>query len=411
MKSFIPAKSLPLAASALFLIACGNQTTQFSSASYAGAGYSLSGSATGKAKSIKWALENANVTSVPVESGMTSDEKLRADAEMKAILATLYPPVQNEPDAPASVPAVSTPAVSAPADSTPIVSTPAAGAPAVSTPAVSAPMVSTPADSAPADSAPAVSTPAPSAPMISTPSASAPTVSTPAASAPMVSTPAASAPTTEAQPIVAATQPKSDQASATSEAAAEAAKRAQEQQKADENSRNEIKYGEEEREDAKDFGDDDDFESSLPRIAVGDDAALFLEACAQSMKVDKKNLVIAGDSNGKLKKNQVLVVFASGGTLNVTPEVEKFRGLCVFASAAATVTVSASKTKINGLYIYERGNNNRVNLQLSKGGKYKSAVAVFSGSGNSLDIKGVSDRKCRKLKTYGSPGSVQCGKR
>lgn len=312
MKSVLPLNGLLLGASSLMVLACGNQVTQFSSPNYTGATYSLSGSATDKTKSIKKALESADATSVPVESGMSEEEKMKADAEEKAILEALFPP-----------------------DS-------AGGAAAV------------------------------------------------------------------------VTEAEADAAAAKAEAAAKAAaKRAHDRDEDDKKKRSEKKSEEEEREDEdddRDFSDDGDFETALPRIAVGDDAAAFREACAQAMKVNKGKLVIAGEGKGKLNKDSVLVVYAVGGSLTVKPEGEKFRGLCVFASGGANVTVNAGKTRVNGLYIYERGNNNKTNANFSDSGRFKSGVVMFSGNANAVTIKGVNDCKCKKLKTYGSPGSVTCGK-
>lgn len=322
MKRILPKSSVLMGTSSLFILACGNQVTQFSSPDYAGATYSLSGSATDKTKSIKKALESADATSVLVESGMSEQEKMNADAEENAILETLFPP-ESAGSAPGAV--------------------------------------------------------------------------------------------TEAEANAAAAKAAADAAKTQAEAAAKAAaKRAHDRDEEEKKGRSGKKSEEEEREDdddERDFSDDGDFESSLPRVVVGDDAAAFREACAQAMKADKKKLVIAGEGKGNLSKDSVLVVYAVGGSLTVKPEGEKFRGLCVFASGGANVKINAGKTRVNGLYIYERGNNNKTNANFLDSGRFKSGVVMFSGNSNAVTIKGVNDCKCKKLKVYGSPGSVVCGKR
>jgi hypothetical protein len=403
------------------VLACGNQVTQFSSPNYTGATYSLSGSATDKTKSIKKALESADATSVPVESGMSEEEKMKADAEEKAILEAIFPPdsaggaaaVVTEAEAvAAAAKAEADAAAKAAADAAEKAASDAAAiaaADAAAKAAADAAAQKALADAAAAKAANPTSTAAADALQQAQEKALEAARAAAAAAAK-----AADDAKTKASADAAAAKAAADAAKAQADAAAKAAaKRAHDRDEDDKKKRSGKKSEEEEREDEdddRDFSDDGDFETALPRIAVGDDAAAFREACAQAMKVDKGKLVIAGEGKGKLNKDSVLVVYAVGGSLTVKPEGEKFRGLCVFASGGANVTINAGKTRVNGLYIYERGNNNKTNANFSDSGRFKSGVVMFSGNANAVIIKGVNDCKCKKLKTYGSPGSVTCGK-
>ncbi|NBW81018.1 hypothetical protein EBR21_04615, partial [bacterium] len=167
----------------------------------------------------------------------------------------------------------------------------------------------------------------------------------------------------------------------------------------------------EDREDERDFEDDKDLDDlSLPNIQIGDDANAFKEACRIALKIkkedEKKKIVIAGDAKGKFNPDSVLLVVANEGTLNIKPDAKKLRGVCVYASKQATVNLRAGKTQIAGVFVYERGNGNKVDLSFSEGGKFKSGLGMFSGTkDNSLKISGASECRCKKFKVYGLTGS------
>ena len=424
--------------SALLLIACGNQMTRYGGVGAIAPGYSLSGSSANKAKAIKTALESANATAVVIESGMSNDEKLKADAEVDAILATLFPsdsagvssssgPTTDADMAAAAAKAGADVAAKAAADA----AAQAASAASAQSEAESVAKAAADAAAQKALASAAAAKSAADAAAIANPSDSAAAAAKAAADAAVASaqtaaTNAAAAATAAAAQATADAQAKANAdasakaaaavaAKAQVEAAAKAAaKRAYEREEDEKKKRSEGKSKEEEQEDRdddKDFADDGSFETAVPRVNIGDDAVAFREACAQAMKVDKKKLVIASDGSGKLENDSVLVVFASGGSITVKPEGEKFRGLCIFSASGATVSITAGKTRFNGLFVYERGNNNKVSATFSDGGRFKSGVVIFSGSGNAISVKGVNDCKCKKLKVYGSAGIVDCGKR
>jgi hypothetical protein len=370
--------------------------TRYGTVGAIASGYSLSGSSANKAKAIKTALESANATAVVIESGMNDDEKLKADAEVDAILATLFPSDT------AGVSASSGP--TADADM-------AAAAASVQSEAASVAKAAADAAAQQAIASAAAAKAAADAVAIASPSDSAAAAAAATAAAAQATADAQAKANAEASAKAAAAVAAKAQAEAAAKAAV---KRAYEREEDEKKKRSEGKSKEEEQEDRdddKDFADDGSFETAVPRISIGDDAVAFREACAQAMKVDKKKLVIASDGSGKLEKDSVLVVFASGGSITVKPEGEKFRGLCIFSASGATVSVTAGKTRFNGLFVYERGNNNKVSATFSDGGRFKSGVVIFSGSGNAISVKGVNDCKCKKLKVYGSAGIVECGKR
>ncbi len=384
--------------SALLLIACGNQMTRYGTVGAIASGYSLSGSSANKAKAIKTALESANATAVVIESGMSNDEKLKADAEVDAILATLFP--SDSAGVSASSGSTTDADIAAAAAAASVQSEAASVAKAAADAAAQQAIASAAAAKAAADAV-----------AIASPSDSAAAAAAATAAAAQATADAQAKANAEASAKAAAAVAAKAQAEAAAKAAV---KRAYEREEDEKKKRSEGKSKEEEQEDRdddKDFADDGSFETAVPRISIGDDAVAFREACAQAMKVDKKKLVIASDGSGKLEKDSVLVVFASGGSITVKPEGEKFRGLCIFSASSATVSVTAGKTRFNGLFVYERGNNNKVSATFSDGGRFKSGVVIFSGSGNAISVKGVNDCKCKKLKVYGSAGIVECGKR
>lgn len=387
--------------SALLLIACGNQMTRYGTVGANASGYILSGSSANKAKAIKTALESANATAVVIESGMSNDEKLKADAEVDAILATLFPSDSAGVSASSGPTTDADMAAAAASVQSEAASVAKAAADAAAQKAIaSAAAAKAAADAAAADAAASAS-----------PSDSAAAAAAATAAAAQATADAQAKANAEASAKAAAAVAAKAQAEAAAKAAA---KRAYEREEDEKKKRSEGKSKEEEQEDRdddKDFADDGSFETAVPRVSIGDDAVAFREACAQAMKVDKKKLVIASDGSGKLEKDSVLVVFASGGSITVKPEGEKFRGLCIFSASGATVSITAGKTRFNGLFVYERGNNNKVSATFSDGGRFKSGVVIFSGSGNAISVKGVNDCKCKKLKVYGSAGIVECGKR
>lgn len=426
------------------VVACGNQSTQFASAEYANTTYSLTGTSADKTKQIKSALEASNASAVKIESGMSREEQLKADAEAVAILSRAFPPSEGK---------------SAETDAQTILNEAAAAS--VATEAANAAKVA--ADRAAKEAAETAMKATAEADAKAAADAVTKKKLEEAAAAASAAAKAAAEAVQEAdrvaaeeakrqaeQMLRAAEEAAAAAAKAASEAAMKAelearersaaeaaakaaaeaadkariecaaksaAKAALEREEAREEEERkaklERKSAEEMRdddEDKKDFEDDGDFEVSLPSIVVGDDAVKFREACAMAMRADKKNLVIAGAGKGKLKREQVLVVFANGGTLEVKPEGDKIRGLCVFASAGAKVKIPSGKTKINGLYYYERGSNNSIQTSFASGGKFKKGIIFLSGQGNSASFSGVNDSRCKKLKVYGTPGSVTCNK-
>ncbi len=345
------------ALAAVGLVSCGDKPTQFSSPDSYRSMYVIEGTSLDKTKKIRAAMESADAKAVvKVDSGMTESEQSIADSVFEAILSKFFPEDSGAPGSASTI-------------------DPSGG----TTPEIAQ-------NSGDAEAARA-------------------------------STDAA-AQAAAAQAAVTEAASKAAVSAATKAAAETAAKKAAEDISKSIRESEKNKYAQkteeekrEDDEDERDFEDDKELsEMSVPKIKIGDDANSFKEACRQTFKIkaedEKKKMVIGGDSKGKLSSDSVLVIVANQGTLTVKPEAKKIRGICVFASNQASVNLVVGKTKITGLFIYERGNANKVDVSFNEGGKFKNGMAVVSGTkDNSLKIKGISDCRCKKFKVYGLSGS------
>ncbi|MFZ9521658.1 MAG: hypothetical protein ACO3A4_14385 [Silvanigrellaceae bacterium] len=440
------------------LVSCGDKPTQFSSPDSYRAFYALEGSALDKTKQIKKAMESGDASAVvKVESGMSKSEESVADSVMTAILSKLFPSTPDAASAPTEAASSETAQKAAEAEMTRATADAEAQAAAAAAAKAAEDAAKAAADAAKTaaeklaaeQAAQAAAQAAADAMAAATAAANAAAASTDAAVKAAAEEAAKAAEAAAAAAIKAAADKLAAEQAATQAAAeaaikasAEAAAKAAEDMKrveaeaatkvaaeaAAKKAAEDVIKAEIEKEKAKvaeksdeerrdemeddvDFEDDKDLDDmSLPNVQIGDDANAFKESCRQSLKIkkedEKKKIVIAGDSKGKLSKDSILLVIANAGSLSITPDAKKLRGVCIYASNQATVSLIAGKTKIAGLHVYERGNGNKVDVSFSDGGKFKRGFVSFSGTkDNSLKISGSKESRCKKFKVYGLTGT------
>ena len=413
------------ALAAVGLVSCGDKPTQFSSPDSYRSMYVIEGTSLDKTKKIRAAMESADAKAVvKVDSGMTESEQSIADSVLEAILSKFFPEDSGAPGSASTIDPSggTTPEIAQNSGDAEAAraSTDAAAQAAAAQAAVSEAAANAAAAQAAADAAAKVA--ADAAAKAASTHATSDEKSAAQLAAEQAAAKAAKAlleakAHTEAKAVSEAAS-KAAVSAATKAAAEKAAKKAAEDISKSIRESEKNKYAQkteeekrEDDEDERDFEDDKELsEMSVPKIKIGDDANSFKEACRQTFKIkaedEKKKMVIGGDSKGKLSSDSVLVIVANQGTLTVKPEAKKIRGICVFASNQASVNLVVGKTKITGLFIYERGNANKVDVSFNEGGKFKNGMAVVSGTkDNSLKIKGISDCRCKKFKVYGLSGS------
>ena len=122
----------------------------------------------------------------------------------------------------------------------------------------------------------------------------------------------------------------------------------------------------------------------------------FMTACADSMKVDTDKIKIASNGGSLGASEVLLVVIDKDLTIETTLNGSSIRGVCIFSSQRARVTINADDTKIGALLTYQLGSNNEATLSFGSEGKLDSGMATFSGSKNKVTTRSAKLTSCEK---------------
>ncbi|NBW82717.1 hypothetical protein EBR21_13280, partial [bacterium] len=131
--------------------------------------------------------------------------------------------------------------------------------------------------------------------------------------------------------------------------------------------------------------------------------------CAQAMKVDSSKLRRINGS-GSVAKDEVAVIELDRESLNVNLVGAELRGICVFTSHGAQVSVTLDGVKVGGSLTYQQGNGGLTTFSFGANGKLDSGIASFSGGGNKVSYKSAKLASCTAAPWFYSigAGSVVC---